>query len=213
MSGRTVAPTQRRAQADRREATRQALLDAAIECLVEEGYAALTTRKVAARAGVSQGAQQHYFPGRVDLVVQAVGHLAERLVAEAHEQVRTRHRDERRRVEALLDRSWELHCGPVFRAAAELWAVAHSDADLRGPIEDLGRALDRQFAELIAEMLPALARDEVGRTLFDIAFATTRGLALRRLPGLELTVDRRWHAARALLLSTYDGLTGTDAVA
>jgi AcrR family transcriptional regulator len=57
-------PVQRRTQAERRESTRTALLDAAVECLIDEGYAAVTTRGVAERAGVSQGAQQHHFDGR-----------------------------------------------------------------------------------------------------------------------------------------------------
>jgi AcrR family transcriptional regulator len=52
-------PATRRTHAERRETTRLALLDAAVACLMEDGYAALTTRKVAERAGVSQGAQQH----------------------------------------------------------------------------------------------------------------------------------------------------------
>ena len=39
-----------------------ALLDAAIESLIDDGYAAMTTRRVSERAGVSQGAQQHYYP-------------------------------------------------------------------------------------------------------------------------------------------------------
>jgi AcrR family transcriptional regulator len=46
----------RRTQAMRTEETRAALLDATIELLGEVGYAALTTREVAARAGVSRGA-------------------------------------------------------------------------------------------------------------------------------------------------------------
>ena len=49
-------PATRRTHAERRETTRLALLDAAVACLIEDGYAALTTRKVAERAGVSQGA-------------------------------------------------------------------------------------------------------------------------------------------------------------
>ena len=41
----------RRSQAERSAATREALLDAAIECLIEEGYASTTTNAVAVRAG------------------------------------------------------------------------------------------------------------------------------------------------------------------
>ena len=199
-------PVQRRTQAERRESTRTALLDAAVECLIDEGYAAVTTRGVAERAGVSQGAQQHYFDGRVDMVVQAVGHLSQRLAEQSREQIRTGQRDERRRMQTLLDRMWDIHTRPVFQTAADLWAAARTDLELREPIENLGRDLDRQLAQLIAEVLPTLANTDSGRTLIDVAMATSRGLALRRLPGLEATVDRRWRAAKSLLMETFDAL-------
>jgi len=197
---------QRRTQAERRESTRAALLDAAVECLIEDGYAAVTTRRIAERAGVSQGAQQHYFDDRVDMVVQAVGHLSQRLAEQSREQIRTGQRDERRRTQALLDRMWAIHTGPTFQTAADLWAAARTDLELREPIENLGRELDRQLVQIIAEVLPDLATNESGRTLLDVAMATARGLALRRLPGLEATVDRRWRAAKSLLMDTYDAL-------
>jgi AcrR family transcriptional regulator len=43
----------RRTQDERRAATSGALLDAALACLLDDGYAGLTTRRVAAPAGVS----------------------------------------------------------------------------------------------------------------------------------------------------------------
>jgi AcrR family transcriptional regulator len=182
------------------------LLDAAVDCLIDEGYAAVTTRGVAERAGVSQGAQQHYFDGRVDMVVQAVGQLSQRLAEQSREQIRTSQRDERRRMQSLLDRMWDIHTGPAFQTAADLWAAARTDLELRQPIENLGRDLDRQLAQLIAEVLPTLANTDSGRTLIDVATATARGLALRRLPGLEATVDRRWRAAKSLLMDSFDAL-------
>ena len=38
-------------RSQQRDATRLAIVDATIDCLVEDGYAALTTRRVAERAG------------------------------------------------------------------------------------------------------------------------------------------------------------------
>ena len=56
-----AATAPRRVQ-ERSLATKAALLDAAIESLVERGYAATTTIETARRAGVSRGAQLHHFP-------------------------------------------------------------------------------------------------------------------------------------------------------
>ena len=51
-------PTVRRTQAERRETTRTKLLDAAVECLTERGYAATSVVDVQQRAGVSRGAAE-----------------------------------------------------------------------------------------------------------------------------------------------------------
>ena len=81
MSSAPVRPA-RRTQAERRAATRKALLDATIDVLVDRGYAGLTTTLVCERAGVTRGAQAHYFATKADLVVQALSHLTDALVAE-----------------------------------------------------------------------------------------------------------------------------------
>lgn len=44
------------------------ILDAATALLAEEGYAELSTRKVAARAGMRPGNLQYYFPAKRDMV-------------------------------------------------------------------------------------------------------------------------------------------------
>src|SRR5579872_479866 len=62
--------------------TRAALLDAAIDCLVERGYAATTTIETARRARVSRGAQLHHFPTKAELMTAAVDRLLERRVAD-----------------------------------------------------------------------------------------------------------------------------------
>src|SRR5215207_7287470 len=72
----------RRTQAERRAATRRALLDATLDVLAEVGYSNLTTGHVVARAGVTRGAQAHYFATKADLVVQALRHLTDRLIDE-----------------------------------------------------------------------------------------------------------------------------------
>src|SRR5215469_16791269 len=73
-----------RSNAERREATRTALLEAAIDSLAEEGYANTTTRRIAERAGVTPGALHHYFPTKAKLL----GEATRRISAKITEQVR-----------------------------------------------------------------------------------------------------------------------------
>jgi AcrR family transcriptional regulator len=66
-----------RTQQQRREETRRALLDAAVESLIEVGFARTTTLEVQRRAEVSRGALLHHFPSKAELLVAAIDQLAE----------------------------------------------------------------------------------------------------------------------------------------
>lgn len=196
----------RRTQAERRAATRAALLDAAIDCLVEEGYANLTTRRVAERAGVSQGTQMHYFPTRAQFVAEAVRHVAVELAGEMREQAAARARSEPRRIEALLDQTWEIHTGPIFGATMELWVAARTDPEVRAAMAEVGRDVSRLIAQNAVELFPAtMARRGAGEIL-DLALATMRGLALLRFTGDSADAERRWRASRRHLLALYAAL-------
>jgi AcrR family transcriptional regulator len=70
-------------QRDRRTAvSRRRILDAALEGLVEAGYAGASTLMVQRRAGMSRGGLLHHFPSKDDLFVAAAQHLARARVAE-----------------------------------------------------------------------------------------------------------------------------------
>src|SRR5204862_515650 len=66
-----------RTQQQRRDETRRALLDAAVESLIEVGFARTTTLEVQRRAEVSRGAFLHHFTSKAELLVAAIAHLAE----------------------------------------------------------------------------------------------------------------------------------------
>jgi AcrR family transcriptional regulator len=116
----------REPQQDRSRATRQRLLEAAIECLADVGWAGSTVAVVAERAGVSRGAAQHHFPTREDLFAAAVDYVTE---------VRTQWiRDHsadlpsgRERTRAVVDMLVRMYTGQVFRSALQLWVAASSD--------------------------------------------------------------------------------------
>ena len=202
----TNAPARRRTQAERRAATRSALLDAALACLIEEGYANLTTRNVAERAGVSQGTQMHYFPTRAQFVAEAVRHVAFKLDGELREHDALRARSERRRLEELLDHVWEHHSGPLFAATIELWVVARTDPEVRIAMEGVTRDINRMIVSGAAELFPELMARPQADEVLEMTLATMRGLALLRFTGDAGDVNRRWRRARTRLLRLYDTL-------
>src|SRR3546814_17496874 len=55
---------------------RARLIDAAITCLFETGFAATSITTVAEEAGVSRGAVTHHFPDKTDLMVAVMEAVA-----------------------------------------------------------------------------------------------------------------------------------------
>lgn len=173
--------SERRVQ-ERSLATRAALLDAAIECLVDRGYAATTTIETARRAGVSRGAQLHHFPTKAELLSTAVEHLFDRRRAEFLEAFEAIDPNADR-LDAALELLWSMFQGPAFVAWTELWVAARTDPGLARTIVAVERRFTAETRTLFSELFPAetsadsLLRD-IGR---DFAFAVMQGVAVQRL--------------------------------
>jgi AcrR family transcriptional regulator len=167
---------------ERSLATRAALLDAAIDCLVERGYAATTTIETARRAGVSRGAQLHHFPTKAELLAGAVEHLFDRRRAEFLDAFAAIDPDADR-LDAALELLWSMFQGPAFVAWTELWVAARTDPELAAAVVAVERRFTAETRTMFAELFPEetgadpLVRD-IGR---DFAFAVMGGVALQRL--------------------------------
>ncbi len=72
-------------QSERREATRGALVAAARDCFVEQGFDATSTDAVLARAGVSKGALYHHFASKAELMAAVFETVSRETVAAAQE--------------------------------------------------------------------------------------------------------------------------------
>jgi AcrR family transcriptional regulator len=175
------------APAGAREVARTALLDAAERLLVEEGHAGITTRKVAATAGVNHGLVHYYFGSIEELLFQAMERYTER----------------------LLDRQRALYAAEIpfiekWRQAMryidedleagypKIWAELHAVAWNRPQFQQRITKVHLQWREIF---LDALARAEneldFSRTPFSpdafVALVATfnAGLLLERLVGLD----------------------------
>jgi AcrR family transcriptional regulator len=189
----------------RSQATRRRLLDAAVDELVDGGYANLTAASVAARAGVSRGAQQHHFPQKATLVAEAVAHLAARQLDEIRRSSQ-RVRAGRARTERVLDLLFGHYSGPLFSAMLELTLAARSDSELARLVEPIDREVSRDVHEQAATLFGA---DAAALPDFDLrlrhALSTLRGLALLQLLGRPRTTDRQWRFTRAELVRLLGG--------
>ena len=177
-SGRLPSTAGREPQQDRGWATRSRLLEAAVSSLAELGWSGATVSVIAARAGVSRGATQHYFPTREDLFTAALEHMAEVRLAEI---LREASRlpsggdDRTRDVVGLLVR---LYTGPLFRAALQVWAAAAASEQLRDLVLPLEARLGREAHKAAIKLLGA---DESRPGVHEAVQATldlARGLGL-----------------------------------
>lgn len=173
-----VTAADRSPKQDRSRATRQRLLEAAVSCLAEHGWAGSTVSVVAERAGVSRGAAQHHFPTREDLFTAAVEYVAEERSTALRALFPEGAAGDRRAVVAALV---DLYTGPLFRAALHLWVAASNEDQLGARVTELEARVGRESHRAAVELLGA---DESGpgvretvQGLLDMA----RGLGLAHL--------------------------------
>lgn len=164
-----AAPTERRTQAERTAGTRAKLLDAAIDCLVELGFAKTSTQEIARRAGVSRGAQLHHFPTKESLLIAAVEHLVDRRLSEILEA----EPDPERGPEILAD----AFSGPLFHAALELWVAARTDPALHEAMIPL----ERRVAEAIQGGAQIVMGSRMSPESIELSVELARGLAVSAL--------------------------------
>jgi AcrR family transcriptional regulator len=199
----TTPGRRRRTQAERRAATRGALLDATIECLVEYGYANVTTSQIAERAGVTRGAQAHHFSTKAELVTEAVRHLTARLATEYLDGLNTRRRSVERILDDIFERVWQIHTGPLFAAAMEVWIAARTDADLREHMVRLEIDVLNTITTAGIKSLPQVAVQPVTAALLARSLATIRGLALLMFFHDRAHVEKQWQIAKRQLLDDW----------
>lgn len=191
----TTVPA-RRTQEERAAETRAKVLDATVASLIEDGYAATSTNVVQKRAGVSRGALMHHFPSKMDLLLDAVAHLAVQRGLWLGEQAAALPAGTDRQA-AGIDLLWRTMTGPLFAAATELWIAARTDDELRTALVASERRLGAAARVFLAEILGAVDPDDPDfRRALDFVLQVFRGASLTAV----LRDDARWE--RELIATT-----------
>jgi AcrR family transcriptional regulator len=190
----------RRTQAERRANTRLALLDAAVDVLVEEGDANLTTRRVAERAGVAQSTQMHHFPNREAFLVEALSHVAQRMATEVLAHVDLAELQEPERRAAILDETWKAFTSPIAQAVTQLWVAAYTEPELAQALRELEQNVADIVAGVSAGLFPDNAADPGFAAMIDAGLALFSGMALIGPVVGEEGIRQRWEAVKPALL-------------
>jgi AcrR family transcriptional regulator len=193
-------PQRRMTRAEQRVATRTAILDAAGECLVEDGYAALTTRRIAERAKVAQSTLMHHFPTREALLVETVSQLAMHVADDALEDLDLKAFDDGpEQREVLLDHVWRAFTTPQALAAAQLWFAAWSEPELAAALRELEERLTEILMAAATAVVPDVVDDPVFPALVDTGASVVRGLVMAIPVSGRDAVEERWKAIRPIL--------------
>jgi AcrR family transcriptional regulator len=188
----------RRTQEQRSADTRTRLLDATIDCLVRYGYNGTTTPRVAEMAGVTRGAQVHHFGSKNDLVIAALQHLAAKRTAAAVGKVADLSTTEDPIGEAL-ELLWDLHQGPMFIAAVELWVVGRTDPVLGREVAKFESIVSRNLMTAVGELAPA----QIHKPILDFlrtAMDALRGILIASFVDIDPSrARRRWDRAAGSL--------------
>lgn len=148
-------------QQTKSEQTRTLILDAAVVCFYELGYASTTTDNIAKQAGVSRGAMLHHFPTRFDLIKAAVLHINQKRLARfSEEETKTQQGAEHSRVEEGIDTYWSELNTPAFVVFHELKVAARTDKELEKVLIPALKEFDQAFYEAVCQIFPDLALSE-----------------------------------------------------
>ena len=168
----------RLSRAQRKEMTRELLLDAAIEVFAEKGYHGASLDDVADAAGFTKGAVYSNFSRKSDLFRALLEREADRAAMARRQTI------EAAPIELLPDVAEELARRPgsdreLEILLVEFWLAAARDPSLRAPLlrtgEAMGDALEQKMAD--AQMTTDLGARELG-VVFD---ALVNGLAMNHV--------------------------------
>ncbi|MCG8670729.1 MAG: TetR/AcrR family transcriptional regulator [Pseudomonadales bacterium] len=160
-------------QAQKSAATRNLILDAAITCFIDLGYAMTTTAKISNKAGLSRGAMLHHFPSKSALIQAAVEYLHRRRLDAFRDAVSRIPADETDRIRAGINVYWQHLTSPLFVAFHELAVAARTDSELGDILYPAVDSFDQAWYETAKALFPEW---EKTGDVFDLAMDLTQNL-------------------------------------
>ncbi len=136
---------------------------ATLDIIMERGFAALSMRAIATRAGVSPGTLTYHFSGKADLIAKCLDHFVTeefgRLLSTA-QQVD----DPALTLEIGIRTQIEISLHPLARRFDfEYWAHAEQDPTARAHLERMQQQLRQNTAGLIRRIHPTRSQDQALR--------------------------------------------------
>jgi AcrR family transcriptional regulator len=147
--------------------TRDALLDSVEKLMLEEGYASVSYRALATKAGVTPSLVQYYFPSLDDIFLGAIQRYSERNLALLVEALEARSDDP---LHALWDFSWDEATGALM---TEFLALGNHRKSIQSAIADVTNQVRAIEMEALGRKFGKGARLDGGLSLGAVALLVT----------------------------------------
>ncbi|GAA4094364.1 TetR/AcrR family transcriptional regulator [Zhongshania borealis] len=172
-------------QAEKSAMTRTAILDAAMTCFIEIGYANTTTALIANRAGVSRGAMMHHFPSRMSVMKAVIAYLHEMRLREYMElmadidtpDAQLTNKDIRNSVEM----AWNYVNMPSFIAYQELLGASRTDPELKAVMDPVEKDFEKQFLQMAKSVFPHWQKLPALEPAHDLVQFLMKGMAMSQM--------------------------------
>ena len=172
----------RRTQAERSEATRKLLLEAAVKLIRRNGFGGLRTVEVADEAGVSRGALMHHFPSKHELVVGVLTFVNEVTYLRSTRRAQLARHDGSDPIAGIMKDAHEFFFGDYF--FLEL-AIAMSDDSTRRLRLETQQAVRQTRFSIEASWLDTLISsgvpEQLARDVLALTLSVVRGFSVRML--------------------------------
>lgn len=171
----------RRTQEERSATTREKVIQAAIDCIVEEGLHNTTAARIAARSGVTWGAIAHQFGDKDSVFFAVVERNTEIYRQHLSRALESVGESASERIGALIDVTWSYLNEPASYAFAEL--IIHNRASTNAKIiaqqdELSNKMMQEIWRRFFGEFGISAEKLETAR---NVVLATLQGLILMRL--------------------------------
>ena len=181
MTTNATSRHKRRTQEERCASTRDKVIRAAIDCIVEEGLHSTTGARIAARAGVTWGAIVHQFGDKDSVLFAVVERNAEVYTSLLDAALAKVGPDPRERVGALIDVTWRYINEPAAFAFNEL--IIHNRATRNERLLQQQEELSNEYVNTMWDRylggfgIPPATLE----TVRNVTLAALQGLSLMRL--------------------------------
>lgn len=140
-----------------------AIIEVAINVFATQGNAGFTQRRIASEAGIRLRTLQHYFATREELLRTTIEEMVRRYFDSFVAMARDSRQSPEARLDAIVDATFAALTGPGTSVSAfsfECWSLAEHEEFARDLMASVTTEFQEMFADLIAELNPALSADE-----------------------------------------------------